>query len=310
MKRFICLFVCFFSCTKALAWAPATHLFYAKEIFSFLNLLPPSISQLIQEFRLDFLYGCIAADITIGKAYVEYLYNCHNFDVGLGLLSHAKTPSERAFVYGYLSHLAADTVSHNYFVPYQNISQLEGRAKFVHAFWEVSVDQYFSEVAWGDMGDIIKNPRNHTHDQLLDTALKDTIFSFKTNKMLFSSMLAIQRLKKWQSLVKRMDVISMGKVDSHHLSEYNRLALSAIILFFNESTKSAVYRVDPTGAKTIEDATEIRAMLKKLNSKKELSESILQAESDRFRSHVRKQFFDHYQIHDETFHTSIHFKPS
>ena len=159
MKRFICLFVCFFSCTKALAWAPATHLFYAKEIFSFLNLLPPSISQLIQEFRLDFLYGCIAADITIGKAYVEYLYNCHNFDVGLGLLSHAKTPSERAFVYGYLSHLAADTVSHNYFVPYQNISQLEGRAKFVHAFWEVSVDQYFSEVAWGDMGDIIKNPR-------------------------------------------------------------------------------------------------------------------------------------------------------
>lgn len=291
----------------AFAWAPATHLFYAKEVLSFTQFLPSFLGELLHEFRVDFLYGCIAADITIGKAYVEYLYNCHNFDVGLGLLSHAKTPAEQAFVYGYLSHLAADTVSHNYFVPYQNIAQYEGRGKFTHAYWEVSVDQYYGEQAWSGIEEIIRNPRTHGHDQLLDEALKDTIFSFKTNKILFSSMLAIQRLKKWQALVKKTDVVSLGKVSSHHLAEYNRLAISGILLFLNEARKSPVYRVDPTGAQIIQEATEIRAMLKKLDSKKELTQSIVEAESERFRSHVKKLFFDHYRIHDHSFHTSIHF---
>lgn len=291
----------------AFGWAPATHLFYAKEIFSFAPLLPSSLANLILEFRADFLYGCIAADITIGKAFVEYLHNCHNFDVGMGLLKHAKTPAERSFVYGYLSHLAADTVSHNYFVPYQNISQISGRGRFVHAFWEVSVDQYFGEKAWQGIEEVIENPRTHGHDQLLDGALKDTIFSFKTNKILFSSMLAIQRLKKWQAIVKKTDVVSLGKVNSHHLAEYNRLALSAIILFLNEGKKSPVYRVDPTGARTIEEATEIRAMLKNLERRNELTPQIISAEGDRFRHHVRKTFFDSYRVNDDSFHTSIHF---
>lgn len=304
------IFLCLVFPTEAFGWAPATHLFYAKEILSFSHLLPVSLGRLLQEFRVDFLYGCIAADITIGKAYVEYLYNCHNFDVGLGLLNHAKTPPEKAFVYGYLSHLAADTVSHNYFVPFQNISQFSGRGSFVHAYWEVSVDQYYGEHAWMGIEEIIKNPRTHGHDQLLDEALKDTIFSFKTNKLLFSSMLAIQRLKKWQALVKKTDVISMGKVNPHHLAEYNRLALSAIILFLNETKKSPVYRVDPTGAEVISEATEIRAMLKKLEKKREISQSIVEAECERFRHHVKRRYFDHYRIQDERFHTSIHFHES
>jgi Zinc dependent phospholipase C len=291
----------------AWGWAPATHLFYAKEILSFAHLLPPTLATLLQEFKLDFFYGCIAADITLGKAYVDYLYNCHNFDVGLGLLNHTRSPAQKAFVYGYLSHLAADTVSHNYFVPYQNISQIAGRGKFVHAFWEVSVDQYYGDVAWLGIDEIIQNPRNLAHDRLLDGALKDTIFSFKTNKILFSSMLAIQRLKKWQTWVKKTDLISSGKVDPHHLSEYNRLALSAILLFFNEQKKSAVYRVDPTGAVTIDEATQIRAMLKQMDKKGVLNQSIVEAECERFRQHVRKKFFAPYQIHDEAFHTSIHF---
>lgn len=307
MKWFGALLLVLLFPLDAFGWAPATHLFYAKEILSFSHLLPNPIAMLLKDFRVDFLYGCIAADITIGKAYVEYLYNCHNFDVGISLLNHAKTPAERAFVYGYLSHLAADTVSHNYFVPYQNISQYSGRGHFLHAFWEVSVDQYFSEFAWEGIEEIIKNPRTHGHDQLLDGALKDTIFSFKTNKILFSSMLALQRLKKWQALVKKTDVVSLGKVNSHHLSEYNRLALSAIILFFNEGKKSPVYQVDPTGAQTIEEATEIRAMLKKLEKQKELTPSLVAAESERFRHRVKKRFFDSYRFHDDTFHTSIHF---
>jgi hypothetical protein len=308
MKWLLVFSLVFFFSSQAFAWAPATHLYYAQELFRFMHLLPAPLAQLLEEFRVDFLYGCIAADITIGKAYVEYLYNCHNFEVGLRLIDHTESPAEKAFVYGYLSHLAADTVSHNYFVPYQNISQCRNRGKFVHAYWEVLVDQHYSEQVWGGIDEVIRNPRTHGHDQLLDLALKGTIFSFKTNKILFSSMLAIQRLKKWQTLVKGTYLASRGIVSSHHLAEYNRLALSAIILFLNETRKSPVYRVDPTGSQTIQEATEIRTMLKKLATQGKLEQAVIDAEGERFRQHVRKKYFHDYQIHDQKFHTSIHFK--
>ncbi len=291
--------------TPCFAWAPGTHLYFAKEVFHFAALLPPSMRSLLTDFKLDYLYGCMAADITLGKAVVEYIYNCHNFDVGFGLLKHAKNDPQRAFVYGYLSHLAADTVSHNFFVPYQNIYHLSS-PRFRHAYWEVRLDQFFTDRAWKDIEDVVRNPRNHDHDRLLDGALKDTIFSFKTNKVLFSSMLAIQRFRKWQQLVKSINQRSHMQFDSHHVAEYNRLAVSAIVLLLTHGKDSPVYRVDPTGCKTIEEATQIRYSLRQLRRTGGLTRKIHEEECSLFRERVRTQFFTDYAIDSKTFHPSIH----
>ena len=287
------------------AWAPATHLFFAKEVLHFSSLLPAAIQALLKGYPADYLYGCIAADITIGKALVEYIYNCHNFDVGFDLLKRAQNDSERAFVYGYLSHLAADTVSHNYFVPYQNIEHLSSN-RFRHAYWEVRLDSYFGDRVWGDVERATKNPRNHDHDRLLDNALKDTIFSFRTNKVLFSSMLAIQRLKKWQQLVKVHDNTSRMQFNPHHLAEYNRLAVAAIILLLTTEENSPVYRVDPTGCKTVEEAVTVRRLLRQARRSGGLSKRLHEEECHRFRATVRKHFFEEYVIESAKFRPSIH----
>jgi hypothetical protein len=293
---------------EAFAWAPATHLYFAKEALHFGHLLPVAIRDLLNTYRADFFYGCIAADITLGKAYVEYLYNCHNFEVGLGLLEHTKHPSEKAFVYGYLSHLAADTVSHNFFVPYQNIEHLETAGKFRHAYWEVRLDHYFGDRVWDGIEDVIRNPRNHDHDRLLDHALKDTIFSFRTNKILFSSMLAIQRLKKWQAFVKHVNRLSDLQFSGHHLAEYNKLAVSAILRLLSDGKDSPVFRVDPTGSQVIEEATRLRASLKKRQKSQHLTAKEHEHECQRFRELIRHQFFRDYPIEDKDFHPSIHLK--
>jgi hypothetical protein len=293
--------------THAYAWAPATHLFFAKEVLSFSYLLPETVRELLTAYRPDYFYGCIAADITLGKAYVEYIYNCHNFDVGLGLLEHAKNPAERAFVYGYVSHLAADTVSHNFFVPYQNIQNFD-TSRFKHAYWEVRLDDYFGDRVWDDVESVIKNPRTHSHDHLLDSALKDTIFSFRTNKILFSSMIAIQRLKKWQAFVNTVNKKSKRQFNPQHLAEYNRLAVSAIIRLLSDGKKAPVYKVDPTGAKVLEETIQIREMLKKLKRRGELTKTMHEEECQRFRAHVRSQYFDAYPIEDKDFHPSIQLK--
>ena len=291
----------------ALAWAPATHLFFAKEALYFGQLLPQAIRSLLTTYTPDFLYGCIAADITLGKKFVEYIYNCHNFDVGMHLLGVAHKPQEKAFVYGYLSHLAADTVSHNFFVPYQNIEHFD-HITFRHAYWEVRLDQYFGDRVWGDIESVIRNPRNHGHDRLMDFALKDTIFSFRTNKILFSSMLAIQRLKKWQAFVRGVNLSSSRQFNPHHLAEYNRLAVSAIIRLFNEGKNSPVYLVDPTGSKVIEEVQTVRRMLRNLKRHGRLTARMLEEECQRFRAHVRHLYFDRYPLEAKDFHPSIHMR--
>jgi hypothetical protein len=298
------LTLCCFVPSEAFGWAPVTHLYYAKELLHFGHLLPEAIRQVLTTYRADFLYGCIAADITLGKAYVEYIYNCHNFDVGLGLLDHAKTPAEEAFVYGYISHLACDTVSHNYFVPFQNVRHFE-QATFRHAYWEVRLDEHFGDRVWHELQDIIANKRNHSHDRLLDGALKDTIFSFRTNKLLFSSMMAIQRLKKWQVFVKNVNRRSHMQFDMEHLDEYNRLAVTAMVLLLRDWKESPVYRVDPTGAKVMEEAQAVRRNLKALQKAGKLTRKIHEEECRRFRSHVIHRYFEEYQIPDRTFQPSL-----
>ncbi len=289
---------------EAFGWAPVTHLYYAKELLHFSYLLPETVRQILTAYRPDFLYGCIAADITLGKAYVEYMYNCHNFDVGISLLDHAKTPAEQAFVYGYLSHLACDTVSHNYFVPFQNVRHFEN-ATFRHAYWEVRLDEHFGDRVWHELEDIIANKRNNTHDRLLDGALKDTIFSFRTNKILFSSMMAIQRLKKWQQFVKTVNKRSNLQFDMEHLDEYNRLCVTAMVLLLRDWKKSPVYRVDPTGHKTMDEAAQVRKHLRQLKRSGTLTRKIHEDECRKFRSHVHHLYFDEYQLDDASFKPSL-----
>ena len=292
----ISLFVVFSG--QAMAWAPATHFCFAEEVLTLLHLLPSSISQVITAFASDFLYGTLAADITLGKAYVDYMYNCHNFDVGFGLLRHAKDESDIAFTYGYLAHLAADTVSHNYFVPYQNILHLDA-AKFRHAYWEVRLDQYFGGEIWQKINMVVSNARCQSHDYLLDHALEDTFFSFKTNRILFSSMLSIQRLKKWQQFVKKINTVSNKQFNFDEISEYNSLAVSAVIRLLRDQKQSCVYLVDPTGKKTLQTAQKIRTQLKTLKKQKKLTQEYHQNVASHFRNEVKTKYFKDYLIDEK-----------
>jgi hypothetical protein len=65
----------------------------------------------------DFLYGSVAADISLAKKYVPEGRHCHHWHIGEEIFETAETERLRAVGLGYLSHLAADTIAHNFFVP-------------------------------------------------------------------------------------------------------------------------------------------------------------------------------------------------
>ena len=80
---------------------------------------PPRSATSSASYPFDFLYGNIAADSSIAKHYAPLGRHCHYWHVGQEIHDLAGSDALRAFALGYLCHLSADTVAHNYFVPRQ-----------------------------------------------------------------------------------------------------------------------------------------------------------------------------------------------
>ena len=94
----------------AYAWTPATHIFLGESVLANLEQLPHAVAALLRAFPYDFLYGNIAADTSMAKKYAPVGRHCHSWHVGQEIYDQAETDPLRAFGWGYLAHLAADTV--------------------------------------------------------------------------------------------------------------------------------------------------------------------------------------------------------
>lgn len=164
----------------ALAWGPLTHIYLGSEIFSLGPFLPATIYALLRKYRHDFLYGNLMADIIIGKKFLPEDKNPHSWDTALNLLESAKTPQQRAFVYGYMSHLAADTVAHGRF--------MGNRKNIGHTLVELRADSIIDRKYWLQAMSIDRNVQQR-NDTFLERSLDSLIFSFKTNKRIFKGML-------------------------------------------------------------------------------------------------------------------------
>jgi hypothetical protein len=163
----------------AYAWGPLTHIYLGNELFSLGALLPAGILEIIRRYRKDFLYGNIMADIIIGKKYLPDEKSSHSWDVGFDLLKAARTQQQKAFVYGYLGHLAADTVAHNsYTVDKRNLG---------HTILEMKADSIIDKKYWVQAVTIDRKTQMR-NDLFLEQSLERLFFSFKTNKRIFKGM--------------------------------------------------------------------------------------------------------------------------
>lgn len=107
---------------SAWAWGAGAHLVTGNLVLDNLHLLAPALAALLKAHRNDFLYGALSADILIGKGVKKRPDHCHNWDKGFELLGGtalrlSDDPALKAYAWGYLAHLAADVVAHNFYVP-------------------------------------------------------------------------------------------------------------------------------------------------------------------------------------------------
>jgi hypothetical protein len=181
---------------QAFAWTPGTHIWLAETILANLRLLPPGVADLLHAFPYDFLYGSIAPDTSLAKRYVPPGRHSHYWHVGTEVLTEAPNDALRAFGMGYLAHLSADVVAHNFFVPRQ-LLLTSSTSSMGHSYWELRVETHLTDRYSRKAREIIQ--LDHAQADLhLERIISPTIFSVKTNRRLFRGMVHLAHTRTWQ----------------------------------------------------------------------------------------------------------------
>src|SRR5207237_5002491 len=119
----------------------------------------------------------------MAKKYAPVGRHCHAWHVGQEIFDLAPTDPLRAFGLGYLSHLAADTVAHNFFVPHQLVLT-SSTAALGHSYWESRFETHLGPAYAGTAKELIL--QDHTpSDAHLDSIISPTLFSLPTNRRPF-----------------------------------------------------------------------------------------------------------------------------
>jgi hypothetical protein len=238
------------------AWTPGTHIFLGEAVMRSLPLLPASIAELLAAFPYDFLYGSIAADTSIAKKYAAAGRHCHSWNVGFEIRDNADSEPLQAFALGYLAHLAADSVAHNYFVPHQ-LTITSSTAALGHSYWESRFDTHIGERFSRTAKQLIL--RDHSHsDEHLDRILSPTIFSTHTNRRIFRGMVYVADTESWQRIFHLVEEKSRWDLTDDEVGVYMARAFDYIIDLMTRLDRAEPYKLDPAGTVPLREAKKVR----------------------------------------------------
>jgi len=254
--------VCLLIPDQALAWGGGMHLQLGVSVLDNLSVLSPDLAALLAANPRDFLYGCISADITLGKKFTSSMLHCHRWRIGQKVLQAARTDSERACAYGYLCHLAADVIAHNYFVPYK-IMRSFATVTMKHTYWEMRFETFVAKEIWEAAQDVCRSDQR-ANDALMRRVLTNTIFSFGTNKRIFNSIMLLSRLERWQKVMQTLSDNSRYVLAETDRDEYLKLTEEAVYGFMQHPQDSELLLADPTGERALAMAEAVRKNLRLL----------------------------------------------
>jgi hypothetical protein len=247
----------------AWAWGPAAHLEFSLAVLRDLVLIAPAVAALLKRFPDDFIYGSIAADITQAKNLTPYHQHCHNWQVGFAVLDRAEQDDIRAFAWGYLSHLAADVVSHNYFVPYKMVQDYRRRG-VPHVYWETRFETLVNPEAW-ELARRLSTRAYRQHDRHLRAILEGTLLPFRVNKQIFSGLVLLNRFMGWQRLAEAQARRTPISLDPAEMQDLRGLCMERVFDLLAHGPEAQCLLSDPTGHRNLILARSMRKRLRALH---------------------------------------------
>jgi hypothetical protein len=173
----------------AWAWGPGVHTLTALSALKDLGSVLPVISGIISSFPREYVYGCLAADFFIGKGKRRQTSHPHNWEGGFKFLEGTGDEREAAYAYGFLSHLAADVVAHNFFVP-NMLRSRSGRRRRGHLYWEFQADHLAGSMYTKIARNILSSD-HHECDELLSLINGKGKNGLKAKKRLYTQTVKV-----------------------------------------------------------------------------------------------------------------------
>jgi hypothetical protein len=242
--------------SSAYAWTPGTHVYLGEAVLRTLHLLPGTIADLLRAYPYDFLYGSIAADTSIAKKYAAAGRHSHSWHVGFDILDRARDEPLRAFSYGYLAHLAADVVAHNFFVPHQ-LAITSSTVGIGHSYWENRFETHLGEAPPRRARELILIDHSRS-DAHLDRILSPTIFSTPTNRRIFRGMVRAADMESWQRIFQLMLERSRWDLPDEQVGDYVARAFDYVVDLLVHLDNAEPMRFDPSGEARLRLAKRVR----------------------------------------------------
>jgi len=242
--------------TVAHAWTPGTHVFLGEAVMRSLAVLPVAVAELLRGFPYDFLYGSIAADTSIAKKYAPVGRHCHSWNVGMEIFDGARDEPLRAFALGYLAHLAADSIAHNYFVPKQ-LAITSSTSALGHSYWESRFETHLGSECARRARELILIDHARS-DGLLDRVLSPTIFSTPTNRRIFRGMVIVADNESWQRIFQLMTEKSRWDLAEVEVGSYLARSYDFIMDLLLRMDRAEPFQLDPSGDDALRMAKRVR----------------------------------------------------
>ena len=243
----------------AWAWGPATHVYLGSALLDSLHLVPEAIRVLVSAYPKDFLYGNLAADISLAKKYVPEGRHCHHWHVGEEI--HDAAPSERlrAMALGYLCHLAADTIAHNFFVPRQLVLT-SSTAGLGHSYWEARMDTHLDDRYRRLARHVVMENDHSEADALFDRVLSRTLFSFRTNRRIFRGMIRFQDNDRLQRVFDTVVARSRWDLSEAAVAAYLERSFDYLVDYLARRGEAICASLDPIGDHNLTMSKQVRRM--------------------------------------------------
>jgi hypothetical protein len=243
----------------AFAWGPVTHIALGVQVLA--TVITPStpLQAALVNLPEVFLYGGLAPDIVQGRRFQSRLRrHSHNWATGLGLMQSARGEREQAFVLGYLAHLAADVVAHNFFLPARFIGHFD-KGLPSHIYNEACFDSLYER----DYRELLLKLLAidfSALDAMLKRSIDRPLGGFSTHRIIFEG--GLRRIKQWHRVIRATG--GAQRIDRDEAEMFARASQDAIAGVLEQHGAAACCRFDPMGAEALKSALSSRRNLLRL----------------------------------------------
>lgn len=246
-----------------LAWGSGIHIHITEKVLEQVRRRrePRPEHQLVLSHTSAFYYGNIAADLINFKDYGGVKNHCHNWNIHERLWSRAENDLERAFILGYLCHLASDVVAHNHFIPYHRVRGLPP-ALLGHAYWEALGDATVTDEEWEIVARLRHDKSLHQNDRLVWESVQKRALPIRYNKWIFNNILLLNLRRSWRDFIRS----ARGRAKRYPLdSQFFHHCLTRCIhdslSVFDDEHLAVLKLRDPTGRDALRHARLLRREL-------------------------------------------------